>query len=584
MFGRLLVLVPFLTACSAPVARRCARDQDCASDAFCDQGICHERMANGFDGGSTDAGAGCAHDSDCPQPGSCDPGSHTCACAAGTHLCGASCADNSSPQSCGQDCSPCARPNSSTATCTAGTCGFDCNSGFHLCGQQCADDTSPSSCGTSCSPCTAPNDATATCAVGACGFVCNPGFHLCGSQCLDDTSPASCGTLCTPCTPPTNADAACSQGNCGFRCHPGFFHCSTGCCGAIVVSAGWTHTCAALVDGTVKCWGGNGDGTVGDGTLVDRPAPTLVAGVAGATFVGAGAHDSCAATSNGLFCWGANAHGEFGDGTTNQSSTPVLASLGGKTPLMVALGEYHAGILYQTPPPIVSGIAVCGANQAGQLGNGTTTDSATFMTDAGLRSITTGASFTCAAVSGGAKCFGSNQYGQLGDGTTQDRTTPVSVIGLTAMPHGLAAGDLHVCAAMPDGTVDCWGANADGQLGVGDSTDRSTPTWVSGLGSPSITMVAAGGAHSCSLDANGAVQCWGSNLAGQLGTGTTTSSNVPVQVFGLNSGVAFVGCGYAHTCAVLTNGAVECWGDNSYGQLGDGSNASQLIPAAVTDP
>ncbi|MFI5041839.1 MAG: RCC1 domain-containing protein, partial [Acidimicrobiales bacterium] len=203
-----------------------------------------------------------------------------------------------------------------------------------------------------------------------------------------------------------------------------------------------------------------------------------------------------------------------------------------------------------------------------------------------------GDSHTCAAFSDGTvDCWGLNASGQLGDGTTTSSSTPVTVGGLTGGTGAtaLAAGSAHTCALMSNGTVECWGADQHGQLGysivsgkVPAPTSSPTPGPVvsGGVVVTGVTAIAAGSAHTCGLMSDGTVECWGLNGSGQLGNGTTTNSTTPVAVAGL-SGAKAIGAAGATACAVLSNGTVKCWGDNTSGQLGNGTTTSSSTPVTV---
>jgi alpha-tubulin suppressor-like RCC1 family protein len=223
-----------------------------------------------------------------------------------------------------------------------------------------------------------------------------------------------------------------------------------------------------------------------------------------------------------------------------------------------------------------------GSNNAGQLGDGTTTQRlmpSTTRVVADTEEVVGGSQHSCARrADGSVQCWGSNAAGQLGDGSasTLTRATPAPVPGLTAVA-ALAAGPQHTCAVRGDGTVRCWGANANYQLGTGDARNRDTPTAVTGL-TGSFVAVTAGTEHTCALRADGAVWCWGSNAMGQLGDGPATRT-APLQVPGLTA--TAVSAGGQNTCALLADGSVRCWGANRYGQVGDGSSTNRNAPVAV---
>ena len=172
-------------------------------------------------------------------------------------------------------------------------------------------------------------------------------------------------------------------------------------------------------------------------------------------------------------------------------------------------------------------------------------------------------------------CWGHNAYGQLGVGDTSQLSdsnvaspTPVT-LGSGRTAKAVALGHYHTCAILSDDSLSCWGSNYGGRLGVGDTTDRNSPTAVS-LGSSTVKAVALGQSHTCAILSDDSLSCWGKNTYGQLGVGDTTDRNSPTAVSLGSSTVKAVALGGSHTCAILNDDSVKCWGYNYYGQLGMG--------------
>jgi alpha-tubulin suppressor-like RCC1 family protein len=225
--------------------------------------------------------------------------------------------------------------------------------------------------------------------------------------------------------------------------------------------------------------------------------------------------------------------------------------------LMLALGNLHTCAL------IDGGVSCWGWGPA--LGTGSDTDRATPAGVSGLSSgvqaLAAGRGYTCALLeTGGVMCWGSNGDGQLGDGSETDRLAPVAVSGLGGSARAIAAADTHTCAVLASGHVQCWGLNANGQLGAGDGVPYQTSTPQDVVGIENAVALTAGTAHTCALLETGGIKCWGYNYYGSLGNGNTADQNTPVDVVGLSSGVVQMGAGYLHTCALLDSGAVRCWG------------------------
>ncbi len=180
------------------------------------------------------------------------------------------------------------------------------------------------------------------------------------------------------------------------------------------------------------------------------------------------------------------------------------------------------------------------------------------------------------------------------EGPHHDIETNAFFSGLEASHHVASQalvepGFLHTCALKGDGSVWCWGHNVEGELGVGTTTDSSTPRVVGGL--DMVSLLATGGGHTCAVRIDGTVACWGYNGGGELGAVTTETcmagaearrcSTTPVSTSGI-AGVIAIAAGQVHTCVLKSDGVVACWGENIYGQLGDGTTTQRSTPVSVT--
>jgi alpha-tubulin suppressor-like RCC1 family protein len=357
----------------------------------------------------------------------------------------------------------------------------------------------------------------------------------------------------------------------------------------VQISTGEDHTCGLTSRGAAYCWGYNGYGELGDGTTTDSGVngPQAVIGGLKFTSIQTGGYYTCGLTSRGAaYCWGYNEYGQLGDGTTTDSNNNgPQAVIGGLKFASISVGYYHACGLTSR------GAAYCwGYNGGGELGDGTTTDSNNNGPQAvigGLKfaSISAGYYYTCGLTTRGtAYCWGDNYYGQLGDGTTtdSDENGPQAVIGGLKFASLSAESYYHTCGLTSRGAAYCWGYNFEGQLGDGtrDDSEEAGPQAV--IGGLKFASIQTGGYHTCGLTSRGAAYCWGYNSSGQLGDGTTTNSNEagPQAVIG---GLRFARLGVDgyHACGLTTRGAAYCWGDNYYGELGDGTTDNSGVNGPV---
>ena len=379
------------------------------------------------------------------------------------------------------------------------------------------------------------------------------------------------------------------------------------------LGAGAGHTCLVLTSGSVDCWGSNAGGTLGDGSLKGPEEcvlvgegspcslkPIAVSSLSEATQIAIGDPQSCAVLlSGGVDCWP-----ELNNATPN-----AVAGVAGAT--QVAVGSAFACAL------LTSGEIECwGDNSLGQLGDGTLTQQASPALVLGIRDATrvvAGGEQACALLKGGqVDCWGGDLTGELGytpsssgcSWACSPNATPVSSVTDAVQ---ISAGEGETCAVVSGGIIKCWGENVYGQLGAGYQTSgpetcsaqyyggypcSATPVEVSGI--TDATTVSAGGQTVCATLATGAVECWGFSEDGGLGDGSTTGADVckdqvgepklcattPVRVSDITD-ASEVAANNAHACALLTTGAVECWGWNVWGQLGNGTVEASDVPVSV---
>lgn len=444
------------------------------------------------------------------------------------------------------------------------------------------------SCGHACS-------GSQVCSNGKCESQCPAQLTTCGGACVDVTiSVEHCGGCNKPCTAPTNATATCDNSQCGYECNGGYEACSTGCCekqqppppppiqpgGA--VAAGGNHTCAITSTGALKCWGSNGSGKLGDNSMNDHYKATLVQTLtSGVVAVGCGDVHTCALLTGGeVRCWGGNTFGQLGTGDNTLSKVPTSVSGLSSGALAVSVGKDFACAI------VTGGAVKCwGANDRGQLGDGTNDNANVPVQVNGLAhsavALAAGTAHACALLDDASiACWGANDAGQLGDGTTDDSNQAVAVASAPANAVALASGFSHTCARTSTNEVFCWGSGASGQLGNGGNAESHSPVQVTSLSN--AAALDNGSFHTCIVDTQGGMACWGQNSSGQVGDGTTTARNVPTAVINLTPAVMTdVAGGSAHTCAKTQGGNIKCWGANSRGQLGNGTNTSSATPVNV---
>ncbi|MEO8224209.1 MAG: thrombospondin type 3 repeat-containing protein, partial [Gammaproteobacteria bacterium] len=352
---------------------------------------------------------------------------------------------------------------------------------------------------------------------------------------------------------------------------------------AVAVSASSGHTCAVIEGGSLQCWGTNGNGQLGNGTVVGNFAtPAPVSGIVEAVTVTTGFNHSCATLLTGAVrCWGINYEGQLGNGSTvPRTGTPVNVS--GRA-VVVDAGRYHACAIGP------SGTVSCwGNNDNYQLGSVLATPVQPVVVPGidDAIDLALGDSHSCALLAGGGvKCWGRNAEGELGISTLipAATATPQSIYSLSPAIK-IAAGDRHTCAILANRTVQCWGFNSVGQTAYVNGTNVIAPFPSTVPGILTASDITAGASHTCALLLSGTIQCWGAGSDGQLGNGGTGNTNTPVTVAGINTATA-VAAGLSHTCARLSSSQIQCWGRGIEGQLGTGTTiTSSSVPVdAIND-
>jgi cysteine-rich repeat protein len=460
-------------------------------------------------------------------------------------------------------------------------------------------------------PCDDGNDIdTDACLTGCIEAVCGDGIVHEGVEACDDANEDDtdeCTQVCEL--------AACGDGflqpGAGEECDDGNLDDGDGCeasClptpGALEVATGGRHTCALSLEGAVHCWGASTLGQlgkpgvaqdIGDDELPNTLAPVVLSGLA--TSVTAGLVHTCALLEGGdVQCWGFGSSGQLGYGNTQNvgdDEDPAdagLVDLPGTVTQVVAGTEHTCALLD-------GGAVRCwGSGANGKLGLGNTA----FIGDdelpasvqpvnlgAAAVQVAAGAVHSCAVVEGGELfCWGQNTNGQLGYGNTQnvgDDENPADVgpVDIGAPVIHVATGWQHTCVVTDQNAVRCWGNGANGRLGYGDTVsigDDELPSSVGelDLGGDMAVALALGQTHSCALLDDGGVRCWGESDVGQLGLADTVTigdDELPALVGSVDLGGTAVGISsyFEHTCTVMANNAVRCWGRNSDGQLGYGN-------------
>ena len=345
------------------------------------------------------------------------------------------------------------------------------------------------------------------------------------------------------------------------------------------------YSCVLKADRTVACWGDNVQGQLGNGGGPATNVPADVANLSNVSALTAGEAHACVIVAGEVFCWGSNLYNQLGgDGGTFIGEGGVLAAYtptrvpGVSNAVAIAAGASHTCAILGDGTVRCWG--KCNGNE-GCLGDGTLTFTGT--TDVvgltNVKALSAGLNNTCALTTAGAVlCWGRNALGELGNGQTGGANgTPAPVVGLSSGVVAIASGYEHVCALLEDGTVKCWGEGSRGLLGNGAQLLSNTPVAVAGL--KNVVQLRLSAISSCAVTADHVAYCWGDNVSDSLGTGSPFGAQptaLPVSV--LTDPIAAIVPGGLSTCAVLMTGGIRCWGS---GSLGDGVTTMSATPVTV---
>lgn len=651
----------------------CSASSQCLS-AYCVDGFCcgnqcngvclacsSARKGSGYDGVCGFIGATRDPDNECPT-GECN-GAGVCtaapllangsACSVAAACASANCVDGVCCDSaCSGACKACTAAKKGQGT--DGTCGaikYDTDADDECYAGAC---DGAGACryynGAACS--TSTNCLSNYCIDGVCcGNICNASCYACSAAKKGSGYDGACGLIANDTDPDNdcglgvcNGGGSCKYPTCasnadcpsGASCTSSVCVCNLGyagdgyvCTPGIQLEVGEASSCARLVNGTVKCWGGNAFGELGLGNTISRGdtpdemggnLPTVNLGVGKtATQVSVKGRFACALLNDGTVkCWGNNSAGQLGQGnTTNRGDNqgemgdalPPINLGTGKTAVAIATGAEHACAILNNAT-----VKCWGANASGQLGLGNTVrrgDNAGEMGDAlptvnlgtgkTATALRAGLYHTCARLNDGTlKCWGNNSQGQLGLGDALGRgdepnemgdALPAIDLGAGKTVASMALGSYHTCAILNDGATKCWGNNFYGQLGLGDTTARGDDPGEMGTNLPAVNVgagktsvgISVAGNHTCAILNDRSVKCWGNGADGRLGSGDTLARGDAAGEMGDSLPVVNLGTGKTataistnvHTCVVLNDGTVKCWGYNSNGQLGLGDTLTR---------